>query len=113
MEEKNDPEKVYKKGFRSGKELRNVLYGTDKANQLDGIAYRLLNDLKICNKESFYDTYIRLMMSHQLPIALGKQEMLDSDTLLQFGYAFMTGLLAANKNKGTESEPETTIKGGA
>jgi CRISPR-associated protein Cst1 len=96
MKEKR--EKIIKKAFGNGKQLRGVLRGNDKLNQLDGLVYSFLNDLKIANKERFLDKYIRVMMSHKLDVRFGLDEMQDKDSFLQFGYSFVNGLLNKEYN---------------
>lgn len=99
---------IVKKGFRSGINLRNELLRKDKANQINGIVYGFLNDLKITDREKFLDKYIRVMMSNDQPILFGKDEMLDTDYFLQFGYSFINGLMS--KDRSTESENINEIK---
>ena len=82
-----------KKGFSNGKELREKLKEKKKENQIDGLVYQLLNDLKIEDRERFMDKYIRTMMSHQMSLRFSQEEMLDTDSFLQFGYSFINGLL--------------------
>ncbi len=93
---------VVKKGFRSGIELRNRLLSVKKENQINGLVYGFLNDLKITDREKFLDKYIRIMMSHQMPVFFSQDEMLDTDYFLQFGYSFVNGLLFKEKEKKEE-----------
>jgi len=69
----------------------------NKENQVDGIIYQLLNDLKIADREKFIDKYMRLVMSHGLPSMFGEAEMLDKDAFLQFGYSFINGIMSQPK----------------
>ena len=94
MEEK---EKIIKKAYFNGKELREKLKAENKENQINSIAYGMLNDLKIAEKERFLDKYLRLMIAHKLEIKFGKDEMLNTDDFLQFGYSFISGLLEEKK----------------
>jgi len=87
-------EKIISKGFKSGISLRNELLKKDKENQINGLVYGFLNDLKIADREKFLDKYIRAIMSHSLPNLFGKEEMLDKDCFLQFGYSFVNGLMS-------------------
>ncbi|GEM_PF-584777 len=89
--EKN--EKIITKGFHSGKDLRTKMFAVKKDNQIDGIVYAFLNSLKTCDRELFLDKYIRITMSYQIESKFGKEEMLDNDSFLQFGYSFINGLL--------------------
>lgn len=101
-------QKIVSKGFKSGINLRNELLRKDKENQINGLVYGFLNDLKIADREQFLDKYIRIIMSHNQPNFFGKDEMLDNDCFLQFGYSFINGLMS--KSKGTEETTVTDIK---
>jgi len=90
MDEKS--QRIVKKGFGSGIHLRDKLLEKEKANQINGLVYGFLNDLKIADREKFLDKYIRVMISNDQPILFGKDEMLDNDYFLQFGYSFINGL---------------------
>ncbi len=95
-------QKIISKGFKSGISLRNELLKKNKENQINGLVYGFLNDLKIADREKFLDKYIRIIMSHNLPNFFGKDEMLDDDYFLQFGYSFINGLIS--KEKADEEE---------
>ena len=101
-------QKIVSKGFRSGISLRNELLKKDKENQINGLVYGFLNDLKIADREKFLDKYIRIIMSHNQPNFFGKDEMLDDDYFLQFGYSFINGLMS--KSKGTEENTVNDTK---
>lgn len=88
---------IVKKAFRNGIELKQKLLNKKKENQIDGIIYQLLNDLKIADREKFIDKYMRLVMSHGLPSMFGEAEMLDKDAFLQFGYSFINGIMSQPK----------------
>ena len=88
---------IVKKAFRNGIELKQKLLAKNKENQIDGIIYQLLNDLKIADREKFIDKYMRLVMSHGLPSMFGEAEMLDKDAFLQFGYSFINGIMSQPK----------------
>ena len=99
-----DRKKVINKAYVNGKELATVLKNASRENQIDGIVYGMLNDLKISDKEKFLDKYIRLMMSHNMELKFGSNnEMADTDSFLQFGYSFINGLLS-NHGKKIEKE---------
>lgn len=91
-------DKVIKGGWGNGKRLREVLIIKKRLNQIDGIVYPMLNDLKIFNREAFLDKYMRLMMNHELGMSIGIDELADIDRFMQFGYAFITGLLSSYEN---------------
>lgn len=90
-------QKIVSKGFKSGISLRNELLRQGKENQINGLVYSFLNDLKIADREKFLDKYIRIIMSHNQPNLFGKDEMLDKDYFLQFGYSFVNGLMSKSK----------------
>lgn len=96
-------ERIFKNGFRSGAELKNLLKKNNKSNQINGIAYRLLNDLKIADRDKFLDKYTRLMMGNDLTIRFGKNEMIETDHFLHFGYSFINGLLSSER-EGTDKK---------
>ena len=97
-------EKIIGKGFRSGITLRDELLKKGKENQINGLVYNFLNDLKIADREKFLDKYIRIIMAHNLPNSFGKEEMLDEDCFLQFGYSFVNGLMMHKEvNSNSES----------
>jgi CRISPR-associated protein Cst1 len=97
---------IVKKGFKSGIDLRNELLRKDKENQINGLVYGFLNDLKIADREKFLDKYIRIMMSNNQPNFFGMDEMLDNDYFLQFGYSFVNGLMSKAKAAGNENTNE-------
>ncbi len=101
-------QKIVSKGFKSGISLRNELLRKDKENQINGLVYGFLNDLKIADREKFLDKYIRIIMSHNQPNFFGKDEMLDDDYFMQFGYSFINGLMS--KSKGTEENTVNNTK---
>ncbi|MCM8759479.1 MAG: type I-B CRISPR-associated protein Cas8b1/Cst1 [Candidatus Omnitrophica bacterium] len=90
---------IIQKGFQCGIALRDALLSKDKGNQINGLVYGFLNDLKIADREKFLDKYIRVIMSHGLPNSFGKDEMLDDNYFLQFGYSFVNGLMSKSNEK--------------
>lgn len=88
---------IVKKGFKNGRDLCEKLYELKKENQINGLVYSFLNDLKIADRYKFFDKYTRVMMANNLPLAFGQDEMLDVDYFLQFGYAFINGLMSKSK----------------
>ncbi|MBT9151119.1 MAG: hypothetical protein DDT40_01303 [candidate division WS2 bacterium] len=98
---------IVSKGFKSGIMLRNELLNKNKENQINGLGYGFLNDLKIADREKFLDKYIRVMMSNDQLILFGKEEMLDVDYFLQFGYSFVNGLMSKGKTEEDKNLDET------
>ncbi len=85
-------EQITKKAFFNGKELSQKI-GQD--NKIKGIAYQFLNDLKIGDRNSFADRYLRLCISYGSESKLGSNnEFIDLDNFMTFGYSFVNGLLS-------------------
>ncbi|MEM5947976.1 type I-B CRISPR-associated protein Cas8b1/Cst1 [Spirochaetia bacterium 38H-sp] len=94
--------KIVGKAFGNGREVAQKI---QQENKIKGIAYQLLNDLKIADRNSFMDKYLRLSMSYGLEIKLGgNKELTDLDNFMSFGYAFVNGLLAKSSNLNKEEE---------
>ncbi len=103
-------ERIISKGFKSGIMLRDELVNKNKENQINGLVYGFLNDLKISDREKFLDKYIRVIMSHSLPNLFGKEEMLDKDCFLQFGYSFVNGLMSKQTEQTENDSKEEESK---
>ncbi|MCM8822545.1 MAG: type I-B CRISPR-associated protein Cas8b1/Cst1 [Candidatus Omnitrophica bacterium] len=95
--EQEKSQTIVKKGFKSGIVLRDAILKKGKENQINGLVYGFLNDLKVADREKFLDKYIRVNMSYEQPIMFGQDEMLDDDYFLQFGYSFVNGLMSKSK----------------
>lgn len=102
--------KIVKKAFRNGADLRRKLLSMKRGNQIDGIVYQFLNDLKISDRDKFIDKYMRLMMTHGLPSMFGEAEMIDKDAFMQFGYSFINGIMY-DRQKADKTETTTEDKG--
>jgi CRISPR-associated protein Cst1 len=99
-------EKISTKGFVNGKELRKNL-GKDRENQINGLAYQFLNDLKVADRDKFLDKYLRISISNKLESRFGQDEMNSKEAFLHFGYGFINGLLNTYENNSKrESENE-------
>jgi CRISPR-associated protein Cst1 len=96
---------IVSKAFYNGKFLGEKI-GQD--NKLKGISYQLLNDLKISDRNSFLDKYLRLSMAYGTEVKLGSHnELIDMDNFMSFGYAFVNGLLSIiNANNNQEGQNE-------
>lgn len=93
-------EQIVNKAFHNGKILGQKI---DQENKIKGIAYQLLNDLKINNRDSFVDKYLRLCMAYGTEVKLGSNnELTDIDNFMNFGYAFVNGLLSTIKKEDEE-----------
>ncbi|WPZ19207.1 type I-B CRISPR-associated protein Cas8b1/Cst1 [Geobacillus subterraneus] len=83
--------KKIKKFQQAGLDLRQK-YG-DQLNKIPGITYRLLNALKVKNKDMFMQTFINAYTYKNEPIPLDFIEVLQDDQKFQtIGYAFLLGL---------------------
>jgi len=94
-------EQIVSKAFSNGREMRKKI---GQENKIKGIAYQLLNDLKISDRNAFMDKYLRLCMSNGSEVKLGSNnELTDIDNFMSFGYAFVNGLLY-NENPNNNNE---------
>ncbi|MDH7554677.1 MAG: type I-B CRISPR-associated protein Cas8b1/Cst1 [Spirochaetota bacterium] len=85
-------EQIVNKAFYNGKELGQKI---GQENKIKSIAYQLLNDLKISDRNAFMDKYLRLSMSYGSEVKFGSNnELTDIDNFMSFGYAFLNGLLS-------------------
>lgn len=102
----DDFSKIVNKGYYNGVELANKI---ESENKIKGIAYQLLNDLKISDRYAFIDKYTRLSMAYGSSIKLGSnEELVDIDSFMHFGYAFINGLLSnfGQNNQQNNSQEE-------
>ncbi|MGB9763346.1 MAG: type I-B CRISPR-associated protein Cas8b1/Cst1, partial [Minisyncoccia bacterium] len=102
-----DLEKISKKGFVNGKQLREQLIKKEKENQINGLAYQFLNDLKVGDRDKFLDKYLRVSISNKMESRFGQDEMNSKEAFLHFGYSFINGLLNTyenNSNKENKNE---------
>lgn len=85
-------EQIVNKAYHNGRGLAEKI---GQENKIKGIAYQLLNDLKISDRNAFMDKYLRLCMSYGSEIKLGSNnELTNIDNFMSFGYAFVNGLLS-------------------
>lgn len=95
-------ENIISKAFLHGKAFGKKI---GQENKIKSIAYQLLNDLKIADRNSFLDKYLRLCMSYGFEIKLGSHnELADLDNFMSFGYAFINGLLSNIKEEKKEDK---------
>lgn len=94
-------EQIVNKAYHNGRGLAEKI---GQENKIKGIAYQLLNDLKISDRNAFMDKYLRLCMSYGSEIKLGSNnELTNIDNFMSFGYAFVNGLLShINTNNSEE-----------
>lgn len=102
-EDMNEKEAIIKKGFANGKSLRNRMKAKEKENQINGLVYGFLNDLKITDTQKFLDRYMRVIMANDERLSFGEKEMSDKDNFIQFGYSFINGLMFEGFDKNNEN----------
>ncbi|GAB6183002.1 type I-B CRISPR-associated protein Cas8b1/Cst1 [Thermodesulfovibrio hydrogeniphilus] len=94
---------LYSKGQDVAKELRN----RNAENKIESIAYRLLSALRVKDKNTFYDTILRLYLNLNKDVPRIFLEALKPDNILEIeslGYAFLTGFLSKQSQENTEKE---------
>lgn len=80
----------------AGHEIHNYYVNNNAKNKINGIAYKLLNAIKVGNKKDFMDTVLRIFMSAEksVPsvfIEIMAEKDLDFESI---GHAFITGLIS-------------------
>lgn len=80
----------------SGHEIHDYYVNNNAKNKINGIAYKLLNAIKVGNKKDFMDTVLRIFMSAEksVPsvfIEIMSEKDLDFESI---GHAFITGLIS-------------------
>ena len=93
----------------SGHEIHDYYVNSNSKNKINGIAYKLLNSVKVGNKKDFMDTVLRLFMSAEksvpsIFIEIMAEKDLDFESI---GHAFITGLISEKyeaKNNDSNNE---------
>ncbi|GIM33282.1 type I-B CRISPR-associated protein Cas8b1/Cst1 [Paraclostridium bifermentans] len=80
----------------AGHEIHDYYVNTNSKNKINGVAYKLLNAVKVGNKKDFMDTVLRVFMSAEksVPsvfIEIMAEKDLDFESI---GHAFITGLIS-------------------
>ncbi|SHF12695.1 CRISPR-associated protein Cst1 [Marinitoga hydrogenitolerans DSM 16785] len=85
--------------------LRKAYEGKGSEHKLSGISYRLLNALKVNNKDSFLDTLLNCYLYVDKPVPKIIIESLENvDEFKTIGYSFVAGLFGKNnEEKGDEN----------
>ncbi|MEJ5173150.1 MAG: type I-B CRISPR-associated protein Cas8b1/Cst1 [Hydrogenothermaceae bacterium] len=83
---------IYKKGEELAKSFRDM----DAENKIPTIAYKLLNCLRVADKNQFMDILFRTYMAvdKEVPSTFVKV-MQDDNTFFAIGYSFLNGLLSS------------------
>ncbi|WP_129409292.1 hypothetical protein [Marinitoga lauensis] len=83
--------------------LRQFYLSKGSEHKLSGISYRLLNALKVNNKDSFMDTLLNCYLYVDKPVPKIIIEALDNEDIFKtVGYAYVAGLFGEYK-KGDEN----------
>lgn len=98
--EKIDSEKdIVKEGNLQGYFLRKEYKEKKAESKLSGIAYRLLNALKVNSKDMFMDTLLNCYLYVRKPVPPIILEGLKDDVAFKtIGYAFVSGLIEGKEN---------------
>ncbi len=100
--DKMELEKIVNKGYQNGVMISKKI---NQENKIKGVVYQMLNDLKIYDRNSFMDKYLRLSMAYDSEIKLGSNnELSDIDNFISFGYAFINGMLSNVNSKVNSNE---------
>lgn len=91
---------VVKEANSSGFYLREDYKGKESENKLSGISYKLLNALKINNRDMFMDVVLNcyLYVKKQVPKII-IDTLKDEDLFKTIGYAFVAGLIDEKNSK--------------
>lgn len=89
----------------AGHEIHDYYVKTNSKNKINGIAYKLLNAVKVGNKKDFMDTVLRVFMSSEksVPpvfIEIMSEKDIDFESI---GHAFITGLISEKYEANKES----------
>lgn len=96
--------RIINEAFEYGKELNRYYISNDAANKVNSIGYKMLNAVKVGDKDEFMDNLLRTCMSIQKPIpelflnVLSEQKADFEDIAL----AFISGFIAAPAVMSTE-----------
>lgn len=93
--------------YKQGNYLSKVLKERNAENKVPSIAYRLLNALKIGDRNQFMDTVMRIYMTYNLeaPKLLTKG-LQDKDNFYLLGYSFVNGFLGQEFENGKSKEEQ-------
>lgn len=103
--------KKLKKVYESGCEIHDYYIDKNAKNKIEGITYKLLNLIKVGNKNDFFQTVLRIFSpSEKTPpeefLQMLSEEDLDFEAI---GYAFTMGLMSEKydrKNKKVDNKEE-------
>src|SRR5690606_23553802 len=87
--------------FYKGKELVEIYESKKRENQLPGLSYRLLNACKSGNRQLFFDTLLRIYMSHEKEVPIEFLNVFHEEDydFSEVGYAFISGLQHRSNEK--------------
>jgi len=91
--------------YHRGKELADRLRTKKAENKIDGIAYRLVNALRIGDVNTFMNVLIRTYMANEMEVpAMFIKSFVDKNTFYAYGYSFINGLLSKDKQQEENNE---------
>ncbi|HBM7289808.1 TPA: type I-B CRISPR-associated protein Cas8b1/Cst1, partial [Clostridioides difficile] len=98
--------KKLRKIYESGCEIHDYYIDKNAKNKIEGITYKILNLIKVGNKNDFMQTILRIFSpSEKIPpeeiLQIFVEEDLDFESV---GYAFVTGLISG-KYEGKDKLP--------
>lgn len=98
----NSRPEIVREGNRQGYFLRQGYKDKKADSKLNGIAYRLLNALKVNNTSMFMDTLLNcyLYVGKQVPSII-LEGLKDDEAFKTIGYAFVSGLIEGKENNST------------
>ena len=80
----------------AGHEIHDYYVSANSKNKINGVAYKLLNAIKVGNKKDFMDTVLRIFMSAEKSVpSVFIEVMAEKDLDFEsIGHAFITGLIS-------------------
>lgn len=97
----NQGKTLVESAYSSGWAIKSK-FGTEDTSikKIKGIAYRLLNAVKVGNKKEFYDSVLRICMSTDFNMPKALVDVMDqSEAFDSVAIAFIAGLLGQNNTK--------------
>ncbi len=98
----NSKPEIVKEGNRQGYFLRQGYKDKKADSKLNGIAYRLLNALKVNSTSMFMDTLLNCYLYVSKPVpSIILEGLKDDEAFKTIGYAFVSGLIEGKENNYT------------
>ena len=89
----------------AGNDIHDYYVKTNSKNKINGIAYKLLNAVKVGNKKDFMDTVLRVFMTAEKSVPTAFIEIMSEKEVdfESIGHAFITGLISEKYESNKES----------